>query len=252
MDTKTSNIITNQLTDSQLITDEHQSELIGLANADRLICFRIGDIAIEEIWDKSTRGIAISHERIDEAIGRFVGKTGRTVRYYRETSAFYNHDIRNEYDMLPFSFFVFARSMGERWHEVLDFAKEHPQFKLEGIRIAFLGLRVAGGNQSVASNNPEVASGFESGSGVYESDIDTSEIGTYAVKPQEMREASRPIPSSASSHSSLEKVNKFATFVPEIMDIVSQSKLPTAAKVSLITSLKTLERLLPQLIKRMI
>jgi hypothetical protein len=46
--------------------------------------------------------------------------SARTVRHYSSLAAFYPVEVRDKYDLLPFSHFAFARSLGERWGEVLE------------------------------------------------------------------------------------------------------------------------------------
>lgn len=125
------------LSDSDIVPDEVQAELIQWRDAFSAGAFRIGDIANEMIIRASTQGWSVTNDRIYKAVGKFCGKSGRTIRYYSETSAFYPVNIRNKYDVLPFSHFVFARTKGDDWELVLEYASEHPESSLSEITVHF-------------------------------------------------------------------------------------------------------------------
>ena len=76
----------------------------------------------------------VTQDRIFNAIGNFCGKSGRTVRYYAETAGFYPRLVRDEFDVLPFSFFVFARYEGDNWRNVLEFALLRPEISLDALK----------------------------------------------------------------------------------------------------------------------
>jgi hypothetical protein len=101
--------------------------------------FEIGDLTAEIISEFSRSGVDISQQEIFNEIGKFVGKSGRTVRYYYETAVFYPDGVRGRYSALPFTHFVFARSVGN-WQEVLDFALEHPTYSEDQLRREFMGV----------------------------------------------------------------------------------------------------------------
>ena len=100
--------------------------------------FEIGDIAAEFVVNLSMNNVAVTQQQVFDEIGRFSGKSGRTVRYYYETAIFYPESVRDRYAALPFSHFVFARSFGD-WQTVLELALEHPEYSEDQLRRTFLG-----------------------------------------------------------------------------------------------------------------
>lgn len=123
------------ISDRDILPDDLQDELIELRGRLTRTYFRIGDIANLAIEQSIQRGLRVTHSRVEKAVGKLVGKTERTVRYYRETAGFYPPEVREVYvDILPFSFFDFARYMGDGWQAVLDYAMENPTISLESLQ----------------------------------------------------------------------------------------------------------------------
>lgn len=120
------------------ISDEDQAILIQIRDNIRNNYFMIGDIANKYIYQCVRNDNMVYSQDIYDDIGKIVGKSGRTVRYYAEEATFYSFDVRDQYDILPFSFFVFARTMGDIWQEVLDYAMEHPHYSLDAIKKHYL------------------------------------------------------------------------------------------------------------------
>jgi hypothetical protein len=123
----------------KIISDEDQALLIQIRDNLRLNYFAIGDVANKYIYMSAKGKYAVDAQTIYDAVGKFVGKSGRTVRYYAEQSMFYDQATRDKYDILPFSFFVFARSMDGQWNDVLEYAMLNPQKRLSAIRTKFIG-----------------------------------------------------------------------------------------------------------------
>jgi hypothetical protein len=123
--------------DNDLVSEEYQNRLMFWRDTFRIGQFDIGDISVEIIVEIATRGIHVNHDRVFAAIGRYCGKSGRTVRYYYETAVFYDRDIRQRYSILPFSHFVFARTMGDKWQSVLDFALSCPGITADDLERRF-------------------------------------------------------------------------------------------------------------------
>jgi hypothetical protein len=109
-----------------ILEEADQAELIQIREWDCLMRFRVGDIANKYALRSAGRGLPVPDTAIHEAVGRFCGKTGRTVRYYAEQAAFYPADVRATYNEVPFSVFVLARRCGPAWRDVLDYALAHP------------------------------------------------------------------------------------------------------------------------------
>ena len=120
------------LSDSDIVSDELQHRLIYWRDQFRTGQFEIGDIAASLIRDAASSGQAIPQDRIEQAVGRFCGKSERTIRYYYETAIFYQQETRDRYDVLPFSHFVVARRF-DNWAEILDYAMLHPGIPAEAL-----------------------------------------------------------------------------------------------------------------------
>jgi hypothetical protein len=46
--------------------------------------------------------------------------------------------LRDKYEQLSFSTFVFARMMGERWQDVLEYAAEQPKISVDALQMHFM------------------------------------------------------------------------------------------------------------------
>ena len=117
-----------------LLTDDQQNELMWIR--DKLVSsyFRAGDIANESILNNATREGATSQMVYDE-VGVWLGKSGRTVRYYAETAAFFSPRVRSDFDMLPFSHFDLARNYRDDWWIVLDIARSSPAMTVGRLKL---------------------------------------------------------------------------------------------------------------------
>lgn len=149
METKTDRLVSRtKMSDSDIVPEDYQNILIYLRDSITSACFAIGDIANDLVSKSLDAGLPVTDQRIFEAVGKYCGKSPRTVRYYAETSAFYDKEVRQEYETLPFSFFVFARSMNGKWKEVLDFASNNQGSTLEYLKYIFLASLQVDGNKS--------------------------------------------------------------------------------------------------------
>lgn len=89
-------------------------------------CWRVGDITNELYALVLANGFEIEKGLVCAAVGELVGKSGRTIRVYSSIASFYSPEIRQMYEQLPFSHFIFARQFpGERegvpmWQVVLN------------------------------------------------------------------------------------------------------------------------------------
>jgi hypothetical protein len=118
---------------AQTISEDDLAVLIAIRDNLRDNYFLVGDIANRYIANAAKAGFVITNQQIEDEIGGILGKSGRTIRYYAEEAAFYGADIRQQYDILPFSFFAYARST-DNWKAVLDYAMEHPGISLPALR----------------------------------------------------------------------------------------------------------------------
>lgn len=112
--------------DSDIVPESYQMRLMMWRDEFTRGYFEIGDIANDIVLVNVQKGMQVEHAQIYSAVGRFCGKSGRTIRDYAEISAFYPKEIREQYDMLPFSHFRFAKTMGRKWEDALDYSMLHP------------------------------------------------------------------------------------------------------------------------------
>jgi hypothetical protein len=136
--TKT-NVQVAYISDSDIVPDEEQQELISLRDDERENFFRVGDIANLRVARSVALGLPVTAERVYAAVGRFRGRSSRTIRYYAECALFYRQEDREEYGILPFSFFVYAKTKGDQWKSVLDYAMLNPVCTLDELRLCFVG-----------------------------------------------------------------------------------------------------------------
>lgn len=130
-------IYPNVVSDNDIVPDDYQNALLYWRDTFSRGYFSIGDIANELCELSLLKDLPVTQQRIFDAVGKFCGKSGRTVRYYAETSSFYPSKVRDEYEELPFSHFVFAKTLNDEWKDVLDFAKLSPHCSVEYLRRNF-------------------------------------------------------------------------------------------------------------------
>lgn len=124
--------------DSDLVPETEQNRLMNLRDMMTACSWGIGDIANDLIEQNAAAGLQVTAKRIYKAVGRFCGRSGRTVRYYAETASFYPLEVREEYEVLSFAHFVFARQMKEKWREVLDCASSSPGATVDQLEKEYL------------------------------------------------------------------------------------------------------------------
>jgi hypothetical protein len=127
------------VSDNDIVPEEFQNQLIYWRDKLKDGYFGIGDLANTLAIRAAREGFPIGQMRVYEAVGTYCGKSARTIRYYAETASFFELSTRQEYEHLPFSHFVFARTMGERWEEVLEYASERPYLSRASLEDHFLG-----------------------------------------------------------------------------------------------------------------
>ena len=136
------------LSPNQIVPEEDQNRLLAIDDAFTRGFFEIGDIAcrlIEYSPQLSRDGFSIvTHEDVYESVSKFCRREPRTVRYYAETAAFFSPEVRDEFDALPFSHFVVARSFEQKWRDVLEFAAANPMMSASSLRMHFVGREAIG------------------------------------------------------------------------------------------------------------
>jgi hypothetical protein len=135
---KSSESTQHYITDNDIVPEDIQNELMHWREVNKLSSFRIGDITNDLIMRAAQTGYDVTHERIFKAVGNFCDRKPRTVRYCWETSSFFTPDVREQYDQLSFSTFVFARMLGERWQDVLEYAAEQPKISVDALQMHFM------------------------------------------------------------------------------------------------------------------
>lgn len=125
------------LRDADIVPEDVQNELMMLRSGMTAAAFRIGDIANALFAQSVETGLRVTAMRVYIAVGNFVGKSPRTVRYYAETAAAFGIEARQTYETLPFSTFVYARSQASKTVEILEYALAHPLVSEMGLRIEF-------------------------------------------------------------------------------------------------------------------
>ncbi len=125
------------LSDADIVPEPYQMRLMMWRDEFTRGYFEIGDIANEIVLLNIKTGMRVEHAQLYSAVGRFCGKSGRTVRDYAEIASFFPEDVRKEYDMLPFSHFRFAKSCGPKWKDVLERSMLNPDSSEEKLSYEF-------------------------------------------------------------------------------------------------------------------
>lgn len=197
-----------KLRDSDIVPDDYQAVLISIRDTMTESYFAIGDIANELVVKSALKGLKATDQRVFDAVGRFCGKSGRTVRYYAETSAFFSDEVRRKYHALAFSHFVFAKSMGMSWREVLDYALSDPGSTAELLKFRFL-------HSQVGEVGGEVPSVFESLRNFTRS-ADGDKLGAHS---QDIDPTGQP---SYALHADLAKISQLSDCLVWFADVVSR------------------------------
>jgi hypothetical protein len=136
---------------ADIIDEVDQSTLASIRERMTRNYFAIGDIAAKYIEAARANGftakalsdgtvVQVSQERIEQAIGTYVGRSRRAVRYYYETAVFFPPAIRDEFEVLDFSTFVVARRFKDRWREVLEWAAANLTAPASMVEAQFMGM----------------------------------------------------------------------------------------------------------------
>jgi hypothetical protein len=118
---------------NDIVPESYQMRLMAWRDEFTRGYFEIGDIANEIVALNVQKGMKIDQERIHAAIGKFCGKSGRTIRDYSEIASFYPVSIREEYDVLSFAHFRFAKSCGLHYRDVLEYSAQNPGLSTDAL-----------------------------------------------------------------------------------------------------------------------
>lgn len=157
---------------TDIVSDADQVELHSISESMTEFQFRIGDIAARISQDASVQGfrvkrhelsrerdVYVTQQQIDDAVGHFCHREGRTVRYYREVAQFFPPDVRAVYIgpdfKLDFKFFVMARSFRDQWRDVLEYAINNPQLSVADVRTYYIELAQGVPNDATGGNDDD-------------------------------------------------------------------------------------------------
>jgi len=128
----------------EIISEEDQNRLMQADHIFTMTFFDIGDTALRYVEQapcvrKDKRVVTIAH--VYKSVGYFCRRQERTVRLYAETAQFFSPAVRAEYDCVPFSTFVMAKTFGGDWEQILQFAQDKPSASVDEIRYHFRQLK---------------------------------------------------------------------------------------------------------------
>lgn len=221
-----------------IIPEELQNRLMYWRDKFKQGYFEIGDLANEIIDYVAKRSFIVTQQQVFDAVGYFCGKSGRTIRYYAETSAYFPREVRQDYDESPFSHFVFARSMGARWQEVLEYSQENPNASESKLRSIFLST------ESVESYSEPVAVTMQE-----------IEYGVVGEEKEEKvliasTEGKKQIKNNGHNHYGiLSRISNIRESVGYLMDNLYSEKMPEKTRNEVLSSLRVIDAALPSLIK---
>lgn len=232
--------IPETLTDNDIVPHALQNRLMYWRDVFRMGQFDIGDIAAEVIESVAARGLGINQDRVMDATGNFCGKSGRTVRYYYETAVFYPPDVRQEFNILPFSHFVFARSTGDHWRRVLEYSMVFPGIGEKGLRAEYLRWLRDFENFSVAAPT------YDPDGVVLDSEQEDGELsasGESCETSQDYR---------VGMHAGIAVVNGVILALGKLESLVSEAEIPGDVKNLLIDAIGVFRRYLPTLARSVV
>lgn len=125
---------------SSIIPQPYFDVLVAVRDTITDSSFLVGDVAGIVVGESAKNGLPYTDQEIFDAIGRIIGRSGRTVRYYYETACFFNEDDRRKFSPLPFSHFVVARRMKDDARLVLEYSLLHPLMSAAALEMAFIAV----------------------------------------------------------------------------------------------------------------
>lgn len=125
-----------------LLPDDIQARLIEIRQSITVDCFAVGDIVEEISKHAAEQGFKVTQGDIHNIVASFIGKSGRTIRYYHETARFFDVPTRAEFAILNFAHFVVARSFEDHWRDVLEYAADNPNVPASALAAHF-GIHVS-------------------------------------------------------------------------------------------------------------
>lgn len=130
---------------SDIVPETDQNVLMHIDYVFTTKYFEVGDIALrlskQAPQVRSTDGKVVTIEDVYRCVGFFCHRQPRTVRLYSEVSAFFSPEVRAKYNNVPFSVFVLAKTFGDDWEEILQYAEDCPWASESQIRFYFHKLK---------------------------------------------------------------------------------------------------------------
>lgn len=231
-----------RLRDNEIVDENRRMILEAVRDTITASCFLIGDIANEIIFDSAEAQLQATVREIYKAVGRYCGKSARTVRYYAEAAAFFPQEIRKEYENVPFSHFVFAKQMRERCLDVLEYSARTPYTTLGGLRFEFLKF-----SDLLPSENENK----KTGEAADETDCASSGAGFSEVENPKKSETPGLGSRFLCSHRELRVISSASELIEVIEGVVFALDMDTELRVSLIDACYVLKKNLPGLLASM-
>lgn len=235
------------ITDSDLVSQTNQEKLIFWMDVFRAGQFDIGDIAIEEITRNAQRHKPATQERVFKAVGRFCGKTSRTVRYYYETALFYPESVRREFNMLPFSHFVFARYLGSTWRECLEWASLQPDCTEKRLRFEF--IPPFRGCQETENYSEEMDEIENPAHALMRESTENAQVETCETSHdnERMQEAARGL-KVMEQHFAMMVVDGVLRALDKLVELILSSQVDSFVRTEVMEATEKLRKLLPKLV----
>ena len=128
---------------NDILPEDVQNRLMQIEYVMGRCSWEIGDIAVactQRIGEiRQATGRLVTEQDVHDAIGLFIKRTGRTVRYYAETALYFPPAVRQEYAEIPFTTFVSAR-YAKDWRQFLDIHAEHLDWGLSRVHAEYVRL----------------------------------------------------------------------------------------------------------------
>lgn len=122
---------------SAIIASDLMDELLAIRDSFDISYWRLGDVTNIIINQAIANGAEDIKMILYRRIGQIVGKHPKTIRYYAAVAGFYPQEIRERYQLLPFSHFSFAMrfrdsdsitfSKASKCARVLDYAQDNAE-----------------------------------------------------------------------------------------------------------------------------
>jgi len=104
----------------RVIPEEEISVAISKGQRDSSEKWEWGDRALLWIALALKSGIACTRDHVYTALSQVSGIPKRTLRHYADHALYFNPDIRELYEPMPYSHFMVAKTFGSDWQRILE------------------------------------------------------------------------------------------------------------------------------------